>query len=245
MRMPSQGRTPAGDPWRRSRVGELGEQLLPRWFVLATLGLVLAAAGAVVAAFTLFGPRPVPVAARRPPPAGGLTHAVGGYRVGASAPVVYDAACPLLAGVRIAGGDADQAVLRRGLAGLCNTDLDEPARQAVQAFARAGGVVRFAQFEATGVDSTADADAVPPRILVNARFARTDPLWVAPLVAHDATVLAAGEFTAEAALRARRVEAAVCRRLLAGRRPSRGCADAAALLELPEPLEALRAAGYR
>jgi hypothetical protein len=205
----------------------------------------VAAIAALVAAFATFGPRELPVAGRRPPPAGGLTTAVGQLRVGESEAVVYQAACPLLSGVRIGGGEADRAVLRRGLAGLCNTDLEQPARRAVGEFASAGGVVRFAQFEATGVDSTADRASTPPRILVNARFAFTDPLWVAPLVVHDATMLAAGEVSAESALGARAAEADVCRRLLAGRPQSRGCADAAALLALPDPLAALRGAGFR
>jgi hypothetical protein len=80
-------------------------------------------------------------------------------------------------------------------------------------------------------------------VLINNRFAGTDPLWIAPLVVHDAVVLAGDPARAETALRARRAEAAVCAALDV-ERPSRGCADAAALLALDDPLGALRAAGY-
>jgi hypothetical protein len=234
----------ARDPWRRVPVGELQEQLLPRWFVVSALVLAVAAVAVAAAAFVVVGPGEVPVAARRPPPAQGLTNAVGQFRVGESDPIPYDAACPLLDGVQVAGNEVDRLVLRRGLAGLCNTVVDDVTERALRRFAAAGGVVRFAQFEATGVDSTGDMSARPPRILVNARFALTDPLWIAPLMAHDAILLDAEALTAEAALRARRVEADVCRRLLAGRRESRGCADAAQLLALPDPESALREAGY-
>ncbi|MDQ3709712.1 MAG: hypothetical protein M3387_10505, partial [Actinomycetota bacterium] len=122
----------------------------------------------------------------------------------------------------------------------------KPFTLRLSAFAAAGGVVRFAQFEATGVDSTARLDTDPPVILVNARLTRTDPLWIAPLVAHDTTFFQGPDpGTAEAALAARQVEDLVCDRLLAGRRESRGCTDAEALLAMPDPLAALRAAGYR
>ncbi|MDP9405233.1 MAG: hypothetical protein M3O86_01310 [Actinomycetota bacterium] len=235
----------ARDPWRRTRVGELQDQLLPRWFVLTAVASVPLAVAALVAAFVVFGPKEVPVAARRPPPAGDLTNGVGRFNVGTSAPQPYPEACPTLAGIRISGTAADQAALRTGLAGLCNTTLPEPVAARLSRFAAAGGVVRFAQFEATGVDSTARLGADPPVVLVNARLQRTDPLWIAPLVAHDTTYLDADPATAPGALAARQVEDLVCDRLLQGRRESRGCDDAEALLALPDPLAALREAGYR
>lgn len=239
---------PSGrDPWRRTRVGELGDQLLPRWFVVLALVSVPLAVAAAVGAFAVFGPREVPVAERRPPPpaSGDLTSDVGRFAVGASEPQAYAEACPRLRGVQIAGTDADRQALRLGLAGLCNTTLPDEVDDRLRRFAAAGGVVRFAQFEATGVDSTARLGADPPVILVNARLQRTDPLWIAPAVAHDVTFLDADPATATGALVARRVEDLVCDRLLEGRRASRGCDDAEALLALPDPLAALRDAGFR
>ncbi|MBW3601471.1 MAG: hypothetical protein KY434_02085 [Actinobacteria bacterium] len=233
------------DPWRRAPVGELQEQLLPRWFVLTALAMALLAAAVAVVALVSSGTTRLPVAARRPPPSDGLTSDVGRLRAGDSRPVVYAGTCPTLRGVRIAGGPVDRAVLRRGLAGLCNTELPPRVDDRLRRFAQAGGVVRFAQFEATGVDSAAALARRPPAVFVNAKFARTDPLWIAPLVAHDVTFLDADPASARGALAARRAELRVCHRLLAGRRPSRGCEDARRLLGLPDPLRRLRAEGFR
>ncbi len=233
------------DPWRKAPVGELQDQLLPRWFVLLCLALIPVAIAAAVAAFIVFGPEDVPLAERRPPPANGLTNDVGQYEIGRSQPVEYAGACNLLQGVRIAGTEADQEALRLGLAGLCNTELPPDVAEAVAQFAGAGGVVRFAQFQLTGVDSTARYEQQPQAILLNAKFQRTEPLWMAPLVAHDAVLLAGDPDSATAAVQARRAEDLVCDRLLQGQRESRGCGDAESLLALPDPVAALRDAGFR
>ena len=233
------------DPWRKAPVGELQDQLLPRWFVLLCLALIPVAIVAAVAGFIVFGPEEVPVAERRPPPAQGLTNNVGQFEIGPSKPVPYADACRILDGVQIAGTDADREALRLGLAGVCNTTLPPVIQDRIELFASRGGIVRFAQFQSTGVDSTAKVDERPPQILINAKLQRTDPLWISPLVVHDAVLLGGGAATAPGALQARRAEDLVCDRLLEGRRESRGCADAEALLALPDPEAALRNAGFR
>ena len=234
------------DPWRRAPTSELQDQVLPRWFVLLGLVALPVAVAAAVGAVIAFRPVEVPVAARRPPAAGAaLVHDVGRFATGAADPVVFDAGCAQLARMRTAGTELDRAALGEGLRVLCDVDLDADALTAVVAFAAPGGVVRFAQFQATGVDST--GDPAGRAILVNAKFAQTDPTWIAPLVVHDAVRLA-GDPAADLAseeLAARRAEASACTQLFADRRPSRGCDDAAALLALPNPLAALEAAGYR
>lgn len=233
------------DPWRKTPVGELGDQLLPRWFVLLCVALIPVALVAGVAAFVVFGRDEVPVAARRPPPAQGLTNDVGDYVTGTSAPVRYTDACPMLDGVHIAGTPADQQALRLGLAALCNTSLPPAIEDRVARFAGDNGVVRFAQFQSTGVDSTAAPRDDPPVILLNAKLQRTDPLWIAPLIAHDTTFTTVDPATAAGALEARRAEDLVCDRILSGRRESRGCNDAETLLGLRDPEAALRDAGFR
>jgi hypothetical protein len=233
------------DPWRNTPVSELADQVLPRWFVLIALAMIPIAIAAMIAAFVMSGRDPLPVAARRPPPAGGLTTAVGDFRVGASAPLPAEELCPTLRGIQVAGEQADRAALTTGLAALCEIRLEAGLAGRLNAFAREGGVVRFAQFEATGVDSTAELQATPPRILLNARFSRADPTWIAPLVAHDVTLLQRDPSLASSALAARQVEAQVCARVFADRRAPRGCEDARALLDLPDPLTALRQAGFR
>jgi hypothetical protein len=227
------------DPWRDAPTSELQDQVLPRWFVLTGLVMVPVAIAALVAAFVLGGPDEVPVAARRPPPGGGYTNAVGDLRTGGSEPAPLDEVpCPPLEGIRVAGTQVDRAALAEGLGVLCE---DPPP--GLGEFAAGGGVVRFAQFERTGVDSTAALDG--SLILLNNRFSVTEPTWIAPLVVHDLAVLAGDPAAAETALAARQAEARACDALLDEPARSRACADAAALLALDDPLAALRAAGYR
>jgi hypothetical protein len=232
------------DPWANAPTSELGDQVLPRWFVLTAIAAVLAAIAVAVVAFATIGRDDLPAADRRPPPADGFTTAVGDVGVGASEPVPYDAPCAPLEGIRVAGTDADRAQLRRGLAAVCNTPLPNETSAAIAAFSEAGGVLRFATFEATGVDSTASLPGQPPVILINTRFQRTDASWIAPLIAHDATLRALEPGAATAALAAREAEAAVCDSLLGDDNDSRSCADAQALLALDDPLAALRDAGF-
>jgi hypothetical protein len=238
---PRQGK----DPWRNTPTSELADQVLPRWFVLTAIAMILIALVVLAGAFVVFGPDRVPLAARRPPAAEGLTTGVGDLRVGPSQPVPVPRLCPTLDGAQTAGEVVDQRALIIALNALCSVRLDTEVATRLREFARAGGVVRFAQFQATGVDSTADLDATPPHIYVNAKFARTDPTWIAPLIAHEVTFADLDPTTAEAALAARKVEAKICAELFANRRPSRGCEDANALLALPDPLAALRQAGFR
>jgi hypothetical protein len=246
--VPRRQPVPPRDPWAKVPVGELEEPLLPRWFVLLALLLVPVALAVFVVAFFAFTPDPdeLPPAARRPPPEGPFTHEIGRLEVGPNPPVAYAAPCPELEGVQIAGTDVDQAALRRALAATCTALDDAAVAAAVEAFAGAGGVVRFAAFEATGVDSVVDRAADPPRILVNARFAQAGrPRWISPLIVHDAVMLAGDPATAATALAAREAEAQTCDRVLGGEDRSRGCDDAAAIVALDDPLAALRQAGYR
>jgi hypothetical protein len=231
------------DVWADAPTGELGDPLLPRWFVILGALAVVAAIGAAIAAFIVFGSEEVPVEARRPPPGEQLTHDVGEFLIGETDEVPGEAPCPTLEGVRVAGTASDRALLADALAALCDVALPMDVEAALAAFATDGGTVRFALFEATGIDSAAQLDG--RRILVNARFEQTARArWIAPLVAHDAVVLAGEPGTAATALRAREVEDEVCRALPEDP-TSRACEDAAAVLALPDPGEALRAVGYR
>lgn len=233
------------DPWADTRTGELGDPLLPRWFVLTVAGAIVAAV--VVGVIAVRAPRrsELAVEARRPPASATHTTAVGQIEGGGSPADPYDAPCGLLDGLRLAGTAGDQAQLRRGLAALCNTALRDDVAADVAALADDGAVVRFATFEATGVDSTASRDPADPTVYINTRFQRTNPLWIAPLIVHDATVRQHDPTTARAALRARRAEAAVCAQLLGEDARSRACDDARRILALDDPLAALRDAGFR
>lgn len=220
------------DPWRDAPTSELGDQVLPRWFVLLAVAMVLLAITAASAAFVAFSSDD-DVVARRPPPADGYTHDVGAVRLGEAQPVALeDAACQALDGIRVAGSGADRAALATGLASLCELDIRVPADL----------VVRFAQFGDAEVDSTARIDE--PLILINNRYALQEPAWIAPLVVHDLATRDGDPAAAQTALAARQAEAEACA-LLAEADRSRACDDAAAVLALDDPLAALRAAGYR
>lgn len=235
-----------GDPWARAPSGELAEPLLPRWFVLTALVTTVAAVGVFAAAFVVSSQAEVGVAERRPPPSeAGLTAGTGDVTTGDAEPVDLAADCPLVAGLAVAGGEADRESLTAGVNGLCAAELDAGTADRVARLADAGAVVRFAVFERTGVDSAADLDAEPPRILVNARFSRTEPLWVAPLVALEATFLDVDPAAADGVLAARRAERRVCDSLFDVTRGSRACDDARTLLAMDDAEAALRAAGYR
>jgi len=231
------------DPWRGTPTSELQDQVLPRWFVLTALALALLAVVTVVAAFVVVGSDEVPLAARRPPPADGLTHGVGDYEAAPGDPRAVPDPCPALVGVRVAGDEQDRATLADGLAPLCGVALDPPVAAQLEAFGDEGGVVRLAAFEATAVDVTARLDG--SEVLVNGRFAAAPPELVAPLVAAQLATLAGDPAGAATALAARRAEAAVCAALPEDVPRSRACADAQALVALPDPLAALRDAGYR
>ena len=239
----AEGREHPRDPWRRTRVGEQGDPLLPRWFViLAVVAVPLGLAVSVVAFFG-FGRGDVAVAERRPAGSGEMTTAVGRIVAGDAAPVPFAAPCPVVDGIQIAGEQGDLRVLREGLAALCRRALPAEVVRPLRALAHSGGVVRFAVFARTAVDATARRGAAPV-VYLDAKYSRTEPEWLAPLVVYEAVMLGGETASVDAVLRARRAERTVCRTLgLEMRTP--GCRDAAALLALPDPAAALGAAGYR
>lgn len=236
-------RDDAADVWRRVPTSELADQVLPRWFVLLGLVTLVIAAVAVALALVAYRTEPVPVAERRPPPDATFTTAPGDVAVGGSAPVVALTGCAPARGIRVAGTQADRAVMTDALDALCAAELSDALRGEVGRLARAGTVLRFAQLQDTGIDSTARLDG--SSILVNARFAITEPDWIAPLVVHEAVTLAGDPASAATALRARQAEARACTALFTERRASRACDDAEAVLALDDPVGALLAAGFR
>lgn len=236
-RDPRPGRRAYRDPYAGLPTDELDEPVLPRWFVLIALATVPVAAVVFVVAFFGGGGDQTPVAARRPPPADDLTSDVGEVRTGTRAPVAHDPACAAVAGWRVAGTDPDRQQLGAGLDALCAAPAEVLA--AVEAFASEEPVLRFAAFERTAVDVAGE----PGVVYVNARYARSAPESIAPLLAYQAVLVQEGPASAAAALAARRAELATCEAVLP--EPSRACEDAAALLELDDPVAELRTAGFR
>lgn len=230
-------RRPRKDPYEGLPVDELEDPILPRWFVLTLLASIPIAIAVFVFAFFLAGGGETPLAERRPPPDGERTSAVGALETGDREPVPHEPECPAVDGFLVAGTERDRAQLGVGLDALC--DAPEDVRSRVAEFAATGPVLRFAAFEKTGVDITGDDDTV----LVNARFSRTPPSVIGPLVAYQSVVASGDPSRASTILAARQVEAAACAAVVEVR--SRPCEEATELLDLPDPQAALQAAGFR
>ena len=226
---------------------------LPWWLWLAalvtTVTMVVVAAGLVSSR-----PSPVPVGARRSPPADGFTHGAGEVRVPALAGVELgrvvrrQPACARLAGVTVIGRPAEAALLAAGAERLCTFRSTPPIERARSALDKTGAEVAFAEFELTGNESTTRLGPGRPLVLVNGKFATSGlPDRIAVLLVHEGTHLAAGRPPAAAdELAAVRAELDACQRLPVGTSPNRGCVDAAQLLADGEAaaLQALRDGGY-
>jgi hypothetical protein len=230
---------------------------LPWWLWLAVAVTTVAA---VVVAAGLFGsaPEQLPVAARRSPPAAGLSHGVGDVRV----PVLEarnrdrlvrrQAACPRLDAVTLVGTAGEVALLEEAADKLCALRSTAPIQRARDGLQRARAVVEFAEFRLAINESATDFGGARPTVLVHAKFQQGEAAAerVAVVLAHEGEHVAdGGPPTAAGELAARRAELEACERLFTGgdAQPSRGCADAAALLSEDDAsaLERLKEAGYR
>jgi hypothetical protein len=229
---------------------------LPWWLWLAvavtTVTMVVVAAGLFRST-----PEQLPVAARRSPPAQGLSHDVGELRVPVLLPAHRDrlvrrqAGCPRLDRVTLLGTAAEVALLDAAADKLCALRSTAPIRRARDGLQEARATVAFAEFELSINESTTDLRPERPAVLVHAKFQRGDaaPERVAAVLAHEGAHLADGGPPAAAAeLAARVAELEACDRLFGGEvQPNRGCADAAALLsgDDADALRRLKEAGYR
>jgi hypothetical protein len=229
---------------------------LPWWLWLAA---VVATVAMVVVAASLIGavPEQLPVAARRSPPAEGLSHGVGGIRVPILLPENRDrlvrrqAGCPRLDQVTLVGTADEVALLDAAAGKLCAMRSTVPIQRARDGLQQAGAVVEFAEFQLSINESTTDFRADRPTVLVNGKYPRGEfgVEGVAAVLAHEGAHLAgAGPPTAAGELEARKAELEACGRLFGGDvRPNRGCADAAALLSVDDAtaVQNLKEAGYR
>ncbi len=202
------------------------------------------------------GPVPVAVGARRPPPADGLTHRVGAYRVpaldqaNAGRVVRQHPACPRLADLTLVGTPGEVALLSQAADRTCALRSTPGIERARAALNRPGVRVAFAEFQVSSVESTAVLRPGPPTVLVTGTFSQRNPQRVAAVLIHEGAHLAAGRVpTAADELAADRAELDACRRLFppGGVAPNQDCRDVAELLATSDAtaLEELRAGGYR
>jgi hypothetical protein len=229
---------------------------LPWWLWLAVAVTTVAM---VVIATALFGsvPDQLPVAARRSPPAGDLSHGVGDIRVpilerqNQALLVRRQAGCPRLDRVTLVGTAAEVALLEAAADKLCALRSTAPIQRARNGLQQAPATVSFAEFELSINESTTDFGQARPTVLVHAKFQQGGAAAerVAVVLAHEGAHVADGRPpTAAAELAARKAELEACGRLFDGDvQPNRGCADAAALLagDDASALQRLKEAGYR
>lgn len=218
---------------------------------LMALFLLLAAGGVALAVFLFLNPpfAPQPLAGRRPPPSGALTHDVLRLRrAPADPPAAFMPPCPLLAETRVVGGARAMRRITDALRPLCQLTRGVAAELSRALDGLRGTTIRFAAvFGRTGVESSTDVST--RTIWLNIKFARanTPTIHLSPVIVHEAWHLARGSaVTAREELAARRAELAACRELIPRQFWQRGCDEADELVALGDEraLEALVAAGY-
>jgi hypothetical protein len=229
---------------------------LPWWLWLvaaATSALMVAAAVALVGADR----SAAPLGAGRSAPNGQFSHDVGEARVPAleeanrARVTRRHATCPRLAGLTLVGTSGEVDLLAEAADRVCGLRTTEPIDRARRALDRDHATVVFAEFRASGNESTTRFAPGGPTVLVNGKFSRGPAERVAVLLVHEGAHLAAGgPPDAAGELAAVRAQADACQRLFPAQGrlgPNRSCLDAAVLLAAGETraLAALRAEGYR
>lgn len=236
---------PPRDPWQHAPTSELGDQVLPRWFVLLALIMVIAAVIVIVVTFRqVSGGGYEPVAARRPPPGRGLTSEAR-LTPEQRDVAVRDAGVACAEGVLLRGRPVEIETLRSALAELCEAPLPPLVRSGLRRLGERNARYAFAELQPERVDVTRVRSSASPLTVLNASLADQPPAELAPLLAYDAALVGRDPATARAVLDAREAEAVVCDALLSEGEATLACADARALTTLDASLEELRAAGFR
>ena len=272
-RLPAIGRPRRLSPEEAAALKARPWPRLPWWLWLAAVVSTVVLVATVVGIFRTV-PDQLPPAARRSPPAQGLSHGVGEVRVPILLAANRDrlvrrrASCTRLHRVTLAGTAGEVALLDAAATKLCALRSTAPIQRARDGLQQAGAVVAFAEFQLSINESTTRFGTGPPEVLVHAKFQQGDaaPERVAAVLAHEGSHVAdarvggrpaaADELrarqselvTAASELEARKAELEACGRLFgAGVQPNRGCADAAALLAEDDAaaIGRLKEAGYR
>lgn len=227
-----------------------GEPLLARWFAILMVVLVPIGLAVSAWAFLSFDREELTAAERRPPGTADVTHERGSAVLNEITETEPGPACA--SGIEVLGDDGARAAAERTLGAVC-TLLGrggfELAEAGLERWAASDGILRFAVFEVTGLDSSARVEDGRVVVELNAKFQFDDATLAAPFVIHELIHLADGwpgaPVTDAAELRAMEAQARACERLVIRDEPPRGCADAAELLVDDDPLSLLEDAGYR
>jgi len=242
--------TETGSPQAPSKLRFRDSMPKPLMGVFAVL-----AVGALVLALWLVLKPPTnptqPLAQRLLAPTGTYAHDVG--RI-VPAPIPSPAptpgpVCSPLGALRIEAGAAGQTRLAAAVRALCALGQGGVPRELQTAvLGLDGATLRFAAFDRTGEEATADLAA--DVLYVNVRFARanTPTILVAPVLVHEGWHLAhrGQAVTAEQEYFARVAELEACKQLIDRDKWIRNCEDAEQLVGLGESraVDLLVAAGY-
>ncbi|MEX1165149.1 MAG: hypothetical protein WEB03_16380 [Nitriliruptor sp.] len=230
-----------------------GEPVLHRWFVIAML--ILVPIGIVVmiwAATFLAGRETIPPAERRPAGDEVTTVDRGDAVLGTVEDAEPGPSCT--AAVSLIGDPGARAAGSRALGAACallRSGQFPAAESGLREWTTTRGQLRFAVFELSGVESSLRATDDQRIVLeLNAAFQFEDATRAAPAIIGQLTLLGEDDFpgtpiSAEAALTAAEAQLAACDRLVFPEGDPRGCLDVEELLDEPDPLASLIAAGYR
>lgn len=227
-----------------------GEPVLARWFVIAMLIIVPIGIGVTIWAFLSFDREALAAAGRRP--VGDLiqTHDRGQAVLAATRDEEAFLGC--IEGITLVGDEGGIATVRRALQATCQLaegTFGQQVEEGLVRLAAAGGIVRVAVFEQTGVDASTRIEDGVPVIELNAKFQFDDGTKAAPALVHELVHLGAGwpatgVVDAAAELNAIEQQQRACTTLVFRDKPPRTCLDSAELLAEPDPLRALVDVGY-
>ena len=235
-----------------------GEPLLQRWFVIPMVVLVVAGIGVSIWMFSvLLAKDAITVAERRPPGTAQVTHERGRAVLNDTQETEPGPDCA--EDLELFGDAGARGTVRAAMEATCGLlqtgDLPD-AQRGLQTFIDAGGQLRVAIFELTGVESSArvetiaDSDAQRLVIELNPRFQFEPGYRAAPMIIHELTHIGSATWpgepvTAEGELAAMQAQHAACELITFTDDPPRGCLDAQLLVEDPDAIEQLVDAGYR
>lgn len=228
-----------------------GEPVLARWFVIAMLVLVPLAVAVTIWAVLSVPEGEIAPAERRPPGTDEVTYDRGDAVLNRVRDTEPGPGCGT--NVELIGDEGARAAGRVAMRTVCDL-LRDPELAGVREGLRAwaGGRLRFAIFERSGVESSTRIEDGRPIVELNAKFQFQDAARAAPVIIHELSLLGTDDFPGEpvgarAALEATRAQVTACDALdlLDEADPPRGCLDATELLAQDDPLAELVAAGLR
>jgi hypothetical protein len=229
---------------------------LPWWLWLVAAATTVAMVAVAIALVSANHPA-APLGAGRSAPSGQFSHDVGEARVPAldhanrALVTRRQAGCPRLARLTLVGTPREVDLLAAAADRVCGLRSTAPIERAREALDRDRATVVFAEFRASGNESTTRFAPGGATVLVNGKFSRGPAERVAVLLVHEGSHVAdGGPPDAAGELAAVRAQADACHRLFTGQQrlgPNRSCLDGDALLAVGEAraLAALRTAGYR